>query len=84
MCATGADINPINRLQDLCLFLSTITFKLYHKLSAGIHFFFCFSRCPLKFAFLQYHRIAGVGKDLKRTSSPTPLLKRVPYSKSHR
>jgi len=29
------------------------------------------------------HRIVGVGMDLKRSSSPTPLLKQVPYSSYH-
>jgi len=26
------------------------------------------------------HRVAGIGKDLKRSSTPTLLLKQVPYS----
>ena len=29
-------------------------------------------------------RIVGVGRDLKRSLSPTPLLKPVPYNRSHR
>ena len=37
--------------------------------------------CPIK---SQNHRITGVGRDLKRTSSPTPLLKQVPYNRLHR
>ena len=32
----------------------------------------------------QNHRIAGVGRDLKRPLSPTPLLKQVFYNKLHR
>jgi len=32
----------------------------------------------------QTHRIVGVGRDLERSSSPTPLLKQVPYNRSHR
>ena len=30
------------------------------------------------------HRIAGDGRDLKRSWSLTPLLKQVPYSRLHR
>jgi len=29
----------------------------------------------------QNQGIAGLGKDLKRSSSPTPLLKQVPYNR---
>ena len=32
----------------------------------------------------QNHRITGVGRDLQRSQSPTPLLKQVAYSGSHR
>jgi len=32
----------------------------------------------------QNHRFAGVGRDLKRSLSPTPLLKQVPYNRSCR
>ena len=32
----------------------------------------------------QNHRIAEVGRDLKRSLSPTPLPKQVPYNRSHR
>jgi len=32
----------------------------------------------------QNHRTAGVGKDLKRLLSLTPLLEHVPYNRSHR
>ena len=37
---------------------------------------------PIKALFSQNHRIAGVGRDHK-ISSPTALLKQVPYSRSH-
>lgn len=44
--------------------------------------------CPLENLKLkcnrQNHRIAGVGRNLKRSSSPTPLLMQAPYNKSHR
>jgi len=33
---------------------------------------------------IQNHRIAGVGRDLKRSLSSTPLLKQVSYNRSHR
>jgi len=32
----------------------------------------------------QNHRIAGVGRDPKRSSTPTPLQKQAPYNRSHR
>ena len=32
----------------------------------------------------QNHRITGVGRDFKRSLSPTPLLKKVPYNRLHR
>lgn len=34
--------------------------------------------------YLQYHNTVGVGKDLWASSSPTPLLKKAPYSRLHR
>jgi len=33
---------------------------------------------------IQNHRIRGVGRDLKKSSNPTLLLKQVPYNRSHR
>ena len=36
------------------------------------------------FSFLPGYRITGVGRDLRRSSSPTPLLKQIPYNRSHR
>lgn len=32
----------------------------------------------------QNHRIAGIGKDLWSSSSPTPLLKQVSYNRLHK
>lgn len=32
----------------------------------------------------KFHRISEFGGDLKRRSNPTPLLKQLPYSRSHR
>jgi len=32
----------------------------------------------------QNHRVARVGRDIKRTSSPTSLLKQISYNRVHR
>ena len=48
-------------------------------------FCFCFSLIADYFTGImesQNHRTAGVGRDHKRSLSPTPLLKQVPYSRS--
>ena len=38
----------------------------------------------LNYKELANHRIAGVGRDFKSSSSPTALLKQLSYSRSHR
>jgi len=51
-----------------------------NRLAAFLFNFLSTVQCPE----LQNHTIAGVGRDFKRSSSPTPLLKQVPYGRLHR
>ena len=49
-----------------------------------IHSLVSWSPCVQINKVSQNHRIVGVGTDLKRSLSQTPLLKQVPYNRSHR